>query len=791
MHAKERVPYRGYPFIALVLSALVVLLLAAFITAEAQAQPTYRYASFHSEITINSDGSLLVRDKVAYDFQDPPGWVGLTIPSYYGTVMEGRVLGGDGTPLPEDDWDYEQTENGYTLWCYTSEAGRTASYIYEYLLFDALEVKEGSVGIADWSAVPEGRNSPIAESSVSIFFPSEVDTSLVELEVTPVAYSGQITERFVGNTRAEIEANELENDSNYSFSCFWPSSIMDLGGAGFIPQTIESGEKSWDFERFDTDFIVNEDSSFTVRETQVVNFRGSFTFLNRDISDSLPDFGEGRTYGKVRIRDIAVFDLDGEPYDSSLWSVESLDYGKRVHIEFEAWNEQRGWVIEYRITGGIIFAEDYDRFYWQIFSYTRDVPIKTSKATVILPPGTDMGEVRTMEYKNIANPPRSFDSGRDGDVLWWEVRDIPPYSDFSIDVAFPKGVVSKPWQYDSTCGIAVIASSSALLAGVFILMFGLWWRRGRDVGRTGTTMVRYEPPEGLTPAMVGMLVNQKPRVEDISATIVDLARRGYLRIIESEERSIIVVKKYGFERLRDDLSGLHDYEREVMEGLFEAGDRVTQDDLTNKFYAHNNAILNLGVKKEVLDKKLFRDDPAKVRNRYLTMGILPAALAIAAVFFLPIWFDLGWFVVLLLTCIPAGIIVAVVGWAMPARSRAGSKAYEHVLGFKEYMETAEKPELEYMTPENFQANLPYAMVLGVEDAWAAKFAGILTTSPSWYSSSAADYNVSHLSRSLNDMSGSLSRTMTSSPRSSGSGGGGGFGGGSSGGGGGGGGSSAG
>ena len=91
---------------------------------------------------------------------------------------------------------------------------------------------------------------------------------------------------------------------------------------------------------------------------------------------------------------------------------------------------------------------------------------------------------------------------------------------------------------------------------------------------------------------------------------------------------------------------------------------------------------------------------------------------------------------------------------------------------------------------NFQANLPYAMVLGVEEAWAAKFEDILTTPPTWYSSSAGFVGVGYLSSSLNNMTTSLSRTMTSSPRSSGSGGGGGFGGGSSGGGGGGGGSSA-
>lgn len=768
------------------LFTLILLLLVILLPATARAQPAYTYQAFHSEITINSDGSLLVRVKATYEFQDPPGWVGIFIPSSYGTVVESRMLGGDDTPLPDGSWNYVQYDTGYELKCSTYDAGPVETYIYEYLLYDALETGDDSVGIREWSAVPEGRNSPIDESSVTLIFPGEVDPSQVELEVTPVAYSGQITKRLVGNIRAEIEADWLDSDSYYSFHCYWPSAIMDLGGTGFVPQT----GKSWDFERFDTDFSINEDSSFTVRETQVLNFRGSFTYLNRDILIEPPRIDEGRTYGKLRIHDIAVYDLDGQPYDKELWNLESYNWGKRVHITFGAQDEQRGWIVEYRITGGLIFATDYDRLYWQAFTYDRDVPIKTCTTTVHLPSGTDMREVRAREYVNIDNPPRSYDSGREGDVLWWRVDDIPPYSDFSIDVAFPKGVVSKPWQYDTACGIAVIAASSVFLAATFLFMLALWWKRGRDMGRTGTTMVRYEPPEGLTPAMVGMLVNQKPRVEDISATIVDLAQRGYLKIFEGEQRSIIRVKKYGFQRLREDISGLHNYEREVMKGLFEVGDRVTQDDLTNKFYAHNDAILNRGIKKEVLDKKLFISDPGKVRSRYMIVGILMAAVSLAALLLLAIWFDLGWFAVLLIAFAPAGVVVSTVGWAMPARGRAGSKAYEHVLGFKEYLETAEKPELQYMTPDNFQANLPYAMVLGVEDAWAAKFEDIFTTPPSWYSSSAGQLSAIHLSRSLNDMTGSLSSTLTSSPGSSGSGGGGGFGGGSSGGGGGGGGSSA-
>ncbi|MEW6553134.1 MAG: DUF2207 domain-containing protein [Actinomycetota bacterium] len=766
----------------------VPLLLATAIflcPAGAQAEPVFTYGAFHTAMTINADGSLLVSSKVSYDFQDPSGTVGLFIPASYGTLVEAEVLAGDGSPLPSDAWSYDTGTDGYTLWVDSSGAGPTATYIYRYLLYDALIQSGDRVGISSWGAVPAGRGSPIAETSVTLHYPAGADPANIELSVDPIAYSGQISQRFIGSDTAVVEAAFLGADSYYSVTSFWPSSIMDLSGRGFAA----AQSKSWDFERFDCDISVNEDSSITVRETQVVNFRGSFTWLERYISTEPADFSVGRTYGRARVHDISVYGLDGQPLDEGMWSVDSDSGGKTVRIEFNATDEQMGWIIEYRMTGVLIFASEYDRLYWNAVSIERGVPIRNSAISVHPPQGANAAELQADQYVNVSDPPSGYESGLDGDVLWWRVGNIPPYTTFTIDVAFPKGLVAIPWQYDKACGIAVIAASSCILAAALLAMSVLWWKKGRDIGRTGTAMVRYEPPEGLSPAMLGMLMHEKPRVRDISASIVDLARRGYLTIIEEEKRSFIRMKSYSFQRTSQDLSGLLEYEREIMEGLFEAGERVSESDLKNKFYTRVNAILNIGVKDEVMKRKLFTREPGALRSRYLAGGIIIASLAIAAFLLLPRWLDLGWFGVLILVLVPVGGIVAGVGWAMPSRSAEGSKAYEHALGYRDFLETAEKPELQYMTPENFQSNLPYAMVLGVDEAWALKFADIYTTPPQWYSGSGAAFSTLYLTSSLRDMTASLNSTLTSSPRSSGSGSGG-FGGGSSGGGFGGGGSSA-
>lgn len=233
----------------------------------------------------------------------------------------------------------------------------------------------------------------------------------------------------------------------------------------------------------------------------------------------------------MRVKDIRVYDLDGKPYNGDLWHTESYEGGVMVVMEFSASSEQMGWIIEYKMTGAVIFAEDYDRLYWDAVPKDRDVSIKTSRVDVQLPPGTDMNRIGQEFYIDAYNPPGCYCFGLEGDLLWWEAEDIAPYTPITIDAAFPKGITQKPWQYRGSTAIVVISFSTALFLATLFIMLLAWWKKGRDVGGRGAVMVRYDPPEGLKPAMLGILVNEEPCIEDITATIVDLACRGYLAIV--------------------------------------------------------------------------------------------------------------------------------------------------------------------------------------------------------------------------------------------------------------------
>jgi uncharacterized membrane protein YgcG len=79
-----------------------------------------------------------------------------------------------------------------------------------------------------------------------------------------------------------------------------------------------------------------------------------------------------------------------------------------------------------------------------------------------------------------------------------------------------------------------------------------------------------------------------------------------------------------------------------------------------------------------------------------------------------------------------------------------------LLGFKEFIETAEKDNLERLQMEDakyFYRVLPYAMVFGLANTWARKFKTITVEKPDWYTT-AGIYNgtsfTNHLVSSVND-----------------------------------------
>ena len=143
----------------------------------------------------------------------------------------------------------------------------------------------------------------------------------------------------------------------------------------------------------------------------------------------------------------------------------------------------------------------------------------------------------------------------------------------------------------------------------------------------------------------------------------------------------------------------------------------------------------------------------------------------------------------------AGITLCIVFHHLLKRpTPEGQKLRDQILGFKKYLSVAEADRLGLenppeRTPQLFEKFLPYALALGVEQAWSEQFADVLATAShdldSGTSATGLVLPLAVASSFTSSFSSAISSASTAPGSSSGSGGGGSSGGGGGGGGGGG------
>ncbi len=451
----------------------------------------------------------------------------------------------------------------------------------------------------------------------------------------------------------------------------------------------------------------------------------------------------------------------------------------------DADNSRQTISIEYVVSDALRFFEDHDELYWNVTGDEWDIPIQAASARIILPEGTTniRANVFTGAYRSRA---QNADVDIAGNGV--EVRTREPlrwHEGLTVAVAFDKGFVHEP---SSASQVALFFRSNWPLGvplAAFAAMFYLWWTKGRDP-RLRPITAQYEPPDQLTPGEAGTLVDNSADMRDITASIVDLAVRGYI-VIEEHQRDrmlgLMHDKDYNFivKKDRAEWSKLKAHEQALLEGLFvtgTVGESVSMSSLENHFYKNLPGIKS-NIFSSLVTHGYYKRRPDSVRTSYIATGLVVGFLLVFGG--TKIASNLGMApLTFMIAGIVTGAIVCGFGWFMPAHTEQGARALEGVLGFEDFLVHVESERFNRMikTPEMFEKFLPFAMALGVEKNWSKAFQGIMTQPPEWYrgSSYGPGFYPMMFTNDLSSMSTRVSSVMTSAPRSSG---GSGFGGGSS------------
>jgi uncharacterized membrane protein len=553
------------------------------------------------------------------------------------------------------------------------------------------------------------------------------------------------------------------------------------------------------FTRVQIQTRVNPDGSLAVTERRTFRFNGSFSWatytLERRGWDAIADIGVADEQGRYAAA------ATGAP---RTYQVATSQRDVEVKWHFAAEDEEKTFIISYRVTGAVTRYRDTAELYWRFIGTGWDVPTLEALITVSIP-GTARTDLRAWGH----GPLNGVVTLGDGTVTL-QVDQLDPETFVEGRILFPAAVVPAARLTDNVALPRILAEEARfaraanllrLTVPLNILVFplallvalGVWFvlylRYGKEYRIRLEQPYLREPPAPYGPAVLGGLLRWgKPAAHDFGATILDLARRGFLKVQqEGGDRPV-----YRFVRAERPDTGLAPSEQQALALLFRwgAGQKsITDAEFKSAAWRQGDAARLFrnwqgAVETETRAQGFFDNQSRRLQDRLgavrlaISLGGIALTIAVIAVFRL--WLVTGF--------MAFPLAAGAVGMLQGPLARRTEKGATHLAQWRAFrrflrdfstLEDAPPPAITV-----WESYLPYAVTLGVAGRVIRQFprvygeAAARTVAPSWYVSTrglSTSGGGSPLG-AVTAMTWGLSRTLawSTTPRSSSSGSGGGF-----------------
>ncbi|TIH10462.1 DUF2207 domain-containing protein [Pseudomonas leptonychotis] len=519
------------------------------------------------------------------------------------------------------------------------------------------------------------------------------------------------------------------------------------------------------------------------------------------------------------------------------------------------------YVLRYRVERQLLTHTDKDELYWNVTGNGWVFPILRASVEVTLPQGARIGGLAAYTGAGGEQGQAFAVVEQRDDYLHVETREtLPAYHGLTVAVDWPAGLVVHPgllqrggyllWDNLGLC------LGALLLIGLLLFYLLAWNRVGRDPQK-GVIIPLFEGPEGMSAVQAGYLWHRGLRgsysaARAFSVWLTDMAIRKHLHIEDSPRGGGFNLARGQGER--DDFSAS---DRDLRKRLFPANKEGIALQIGSEYeprlasavsglssqlkkqgkawFSNNRGIWVWGLVWAVAACLLMICSGAQSEDDMVTglagavfsLGFgVPSLFVLRLAWHQPSWgkqvglglmglmfvwpVPIGLWMLIESTSLPAIllmgvylVLVVVFYYLLPAPSVNGRRLLDALEGYRDYLQLAERDVLALagaapaMSIALYERHLPYAMALGVEDQWSARFSAALASGlidpaqrdyqPDWYHSHSNFSTPLAMSSALAAGLSSATALASSPPSSSSSGGGGGSsGGGSSGGGGGGG-----
>ena len=413
------------------------------------------------------------------------------------------------------------------------------------------------------------------------------------------------------------------------------------------------------------------------------------------------------------------------------------------------------YTISYIYDMGSDPYKDFDEFIFHAFGDYWGTKIKNASVEIIFPKEIDASDkihfFRDKYRKNDIT--KLVDYQVNGNKLTAKVSDAYTLTkSLTVDVELPEGYFSTG---SNNYGVVSLIACMICIVMMLITLL-LWYTKGKDYPKVAET-VEFYPPNNLDAAEIGYLYKDVAGKKLAIAILIELASKGYIKIDESEDKN----DPWIYSNIADPNSvEMTNNERLVYDILFgattaeakAATEIITLTEDTTSPDKLKGAILSSmkNAQTEALRTKLstntsfylvFSELSHDIGEKYddvindIKSHKLMLLSSIMFVIGVILWGYSYCFIkdlnpkysILYLLALISLALIFIFTLLMQRKQQEGEALAARIRGFKNFLEVAEKEQLEEQVekyPNYFYYILPYAYVLGVSKKWIKKFENI-------------------------------------------------------------------
>ncbi len=558
----------------------------------------------------------------------------------------------------------------------------------------------------------------------------------------------------------------------YSVILSIPLFIFYTSGVFALDTSIEK------INSYNVDIRINTDGTINVSEDIEYFFPDDRHGIFRKIPYRLNDEA-GKTLA-MKLSNYSVTDPQGRSIKYRV-SKENGDIVLKIGDPNKTVTGNITYHVEYKVSGALGYFAEYDEIYWDAIGTDWEIPIERSSVQVILPNNFTEDEIQNSCYTGAYGSQETACTFRYDQITktvsYTLTKPLGPGEGFTVATGFPKGNVTILMPEEEKPGVGQIllwiflglaAIAWYLVLPIIFIARYISYRKENQNARVVAAW--FDPPKDknnkfLSPAETSVLLDKTVDHKDITATIIQMAQKGYWKIVSKPKSGIFGKDDYELHFLKDSAEGLSNFEEYLFINIHsKSNNNVVSINELSKNRAFGTSLLTFQEKvtQGLIMKGLFKENPQKTHT--LFMVLFGLAFPTLNIFM---------------------IIAAYLASQTAKRTQLGIEKYGEAKSLKKFLVSQdEKLDFQAQNQMFFEKLLPYATAFGVEDVWIKRFSDIKIQQPEWYESSSGQAfsfsSFSALSHSFSQAaSSSISTTRSGSSGGGFSGGGGGGGGGGS------------